>query len=69
MILRLLVSLLWHQKLNSVLTILVSTRHRVSPYPLISLEQALDLISQEVRPLPAQRCRVRRRNQLDKYGY
>ncbi|KAF9498679.1 hypothetical protein BDN71DRAFT_1443074 [Pleurotus eryngii] len=36
----------------------VSTRHRVSPYPLISLEQALNLISQEVRPLPVQRCRV-----------
>ncbi|KAF4575201.1 hypothetical protein EYR40_005063 [Pleurotus pulmonarius] len=36
----------------------VSTRHRVSPYPLISLEQALDLISQEVRALPVQRCRV-----------
>ncbi|KAJ6587789.1 MoaB/Mog domain-containing protein [Mycena sp. CBHHK59/15] len=29
-----------------------SARHRVSPYPLISLENALDLIKQNISPLP-----------------
>ncbi|KAJ8516653.1 hypothetical protein ONZ45_g6072 [Pleurotus djamor] len=37
-------------RLNSV-----ATRHRVSPYPLISLEAALDIINREIESLPIHR--------------